>query len=281
MSGMGGNQIEFRTDPVSALEMFGEARALISGNFWTMVGICFVGILVGSVAPMGVLMGPMMCGIFMCFFAMMRNEQPTFSLLFQGFDVFIESLVALLVQVGVSIGVMILLFGVLVVGGLALGAVAAGGQPGGNPEAAFGVLIFGIVAFYGLIIGVSIVVGVLFIFTWPLIADHRLSGLEAVKLSARAAWANLGSVLRLMILNMMVTIPAVLLCYLPVLLVLPVVMGSQAMLYRRVFPEAVSSSATGEYWEEPQPDLGGGGYQLDGGVSDQGSADWAKDDNWE
>ena len=281
MSGMGGNQIEFRTDPVSAVEMFGEARALISGNFWTMVGICFVGILVGSVAPMGVLMGPMMCGIFMCFFAMMRNEQPTFSLLFQGFDVFIESLVALLVQVGVSIGVMILLFGVLAVGGLALGAVAAGGQPGGNPEAAFGVLIFGIVAFYVVIIGVSIVVGVLFIFTWPLIADHHLSGLEAVKLSARAAWANLGNVLRLMILNMMVTIPAVLLCYLPVLLVLPVVMGSQAMLYRRVFPEDVSSSATGEYWEEPQPDLGGGGYQLDGGVSDQGSADWAKDDNWE
>ena len=281
MSGRGGNQNEFRTDPVSALEMFGEARALISGNFWTMVGICFVGILVGSVAPMGVLMGPMMCGIFMCFLAMMRNEQPTFSLLFQGFDVFIESLVALLVQVGVSIGVMILLFGVLVVGVLALGAVAAGGQPGGNPEAAFGVLIFGIVAFYVVIIGVSIVVGVLFIFTWPLIADHRLSGLEAVKLSARAAWANLGSVLRLMILSMMVTIPAVLLCYLPVLLVLPVVMGSQAMLYRRVFPEAVSSSATGEYWEEPQPDLGGGGYQLDGGVSDQGSADWAKDDNWE
>ena len=76
------------------------------------------GILVGSVAPMGVLMGPMMCGIFMCFFAMMRNEQPTFSLLFQGFDVFIESLVALLVQVGVSIGVMILLFGVLVVGAI-------------------------------------------------------------------------------------------------------------------------------------------------------------------
>ncbi len=281
MSGMGGNQIEFRTDRVSSREMFGEARTLIAPYFWPMVGICSVGILVGSVAPMGVLMGPMMCGIFMCCFAMMRNEKPTFALLFQGFDVFIESLVAMLVQVGVSIGVMILLFGVLVVGALALGAVAEGGQPGGNPEAVFGVLISGIVLFYGVLLGVSIVVSTLFIFTWPLIADHHLSGLEAVKLSARAAWANFGNVLRLMILSMMVTIPAALLCYLPLLLVLPVVFGSQAMLYRRVFPEAVSSSATGEHWEEPQPDLGGGGYQLDDGVSDQGSADWAKDDNWE
>ena len=283
---MSGNQIEFRTDRVSSREMFSEARTLISGHFWIMVGICFLGILIGGVAPMGVLMGPMMCGIFMCYFAMMRNEEPTFSLLFQGFDVFMESLVAMLIQLGVSIGVMVLSFGVLIVGGLALRAAAAGGQPGGNPEAAMGVLAIGIFLFYGLIIGVSILVGALFAFTWPLIVDHHLSGLEAVKLSARAALANFGNVFRLMILNAVVAGVAAILCYLPVFLVLPIVFGSQAMLYRRIFPAAVSPGPVGEYWEEPQPDLGGGGYQLDGGVADQGvadqgSADWAKDDNWE
>jgi len=281
---MSGNRIEFRTGRVSSREMFSEARALMSGHFWIMVGICLLGLIVGGVAPFGVLMGPMMCGIFMCWFAIMRNEKPTFSLLFEGFDVFMESLVATLIQLGISMLTMVLAFVVMAVGGVALLAVAGagGGQPGGNAEAAMGLLTIGaFVFFYGLIIGVSILVGALFAFTWPLIVDYRLSGLEAVKLSARAAWANLGNVFRLMILNVVVVAVAAVFCYLPVFLVFPIVFGSQAVLYRRIFPAAVSSGPVGEYWEEPQPDVGGGGYQLDGGVADQGSADWAKDDNWE
>ena len=281
---MSGNRIEFRTGRVSSREMFSEARALMSGHFWIMVGICLLGLIVGGVAPFGVLMGPMMCGIFMCWFAIMRNEKPTFSLLFEGFDVFMESLVATLIQLGISMLTMVLAFVVMAVGGVALLAVAGagGGQPGGNAEAAMGLLTIGaFVFFYGLIIGVSILVGALFAFTWPLIVDYRLSGLEAVKLSARAAWANFGNVFRLMILNVVVVAVAAVFCYLPVFLVFPIVFGSQAVLYRRIFPAAVSSGPVGEYWEEPQPDVGGGGYQLDGGVADQGSADWAKDDNWE
>ena len=280
---MSGNRIEFRTGRVSSREMFSEARALMSGHFWIMVGICLLGLIVGGVAPFGVLMGPMMCGIFMCWFAIMRNEKPTFSLLFEGFDVFMESLVATLIQLGISMLTMVLAFVVMAVGGVALLAVAGagGGQPGGNAGAAMGLLTIGIFLFYGLIIGVSILVAALFAFTWPLIVDYRLSGLEAVKLSARAAWANLGNVFRLMILNVVVVAVAAVFCYLPVFLVFPIVFGSQAVLYRRIFPAAVSPGPVGEYWEEPQPDVGGGGYQLDGGVADQGSADWAKDDNWE
>ena len=281
---MSGSQIEFRTDRVRSREMFSAARKLMSGHFWIMVGICLLGLIVGVVAPFGVLMGPMMCGIFMCWFAIMRNEKPTFSLLFEGFDVFMESLVAMLIQLGISMLTMVLAFVVMAVGGVALLAVAGagGGQPGGNAGAAMGLLTIGaFVFFYGLIIGESILVGALFAFAWPLIEDYRLSGLEAVKLSARAAWANLGNVFRLMILNVVVVAVAAVFCYLPVFLVFPIVFGSQAVLYRRIFPAAVSSGPVGEYWEEPQPDVGGGGYQLDGGVADQGSADWAKDDNWE
>ncbi|MEE3366204.1 MAG: hypothetical protein VX304_11200 [Planctomycetota bacterium] len=254
---MSGNRIEFRTGRVSSREMFSEARALMSGHFWIMVGICFLGILIGGVAPMGVLMGPMMCGIFMCWFAIMRNEKPTFSLLFEGFDVFMESLVAMLIQLGISMLTMVLAFVVMAVGGVALLAVAGagGGQPGGNAGAAMGLLTIGIFLFYGLIIGVSILVGTLFAFTWPLIVDYRLSGLEAVKLSARAAWANFGNVFRLMILNAVVAGVAAVFCYLPLFLVLPIVFGSQAALYRRIFPAAVSPGNVGEYWEEPQPDL--------------------------
>lgn len=302
---MSGNQIEFLADRVSSRQMFAEARTLISARYWTMVGICCLGMFISSVGPMGILMGPMTCGIFICFFAMMRNEAPTFSLLFEGFEVFMESMVVMLILLGVYFGVGIL--SVLV----AVGAVIVGGQPGVNLEENIGVVAVGIFLFFGLIIGVNFSVVSLLTFSWPLIVDRHLAGLEAAKLSARAVWANLGNVVRLMILNGTVMSLAVVACWLPTILVasvehkwrdqtsflamllstgltvvcgivlLPIAFGSQAILFRRVFPETVSPGPAGENGEEPQPDLGGGGYQLDGGMADQGSADWVKDDNWE
>ncbi|GIT31413.1 MAG: hypothetical protein Ct9H300mP1_34590 [Planctomycetaceae bacterium] len=170
--------------------MFSEARTLMSGHFWIMVGICFLGILIGGVAPMGVLMGPMMCGIFMCWFAIMRNEKPTFSLLFEGFDVFMESLVAMLIQLGFShahhdfvVGRDGCWRGAPFLGG---SRGPGGGQPGGNPGAAGGLGSDRHLSLLRVDNWGEHPRGALFAFTWPLIVDYRLSGLEAVKLSARA-----------------------------------------------------------------------------------------------
>ena len=209
---MSGNQIEFLADRVSSRQMFAEARTLISARYWTMVGICCLGMFISSVGPMGILMGPMTCGIFICFFAMMRNEAPTFSLLFEGFEVFMESMVVMLILLGVYFGVgMLSVF-------VAVGAVIVGGQPGVNLEENIGVVAVGIFLFFGLIIGGNFAVVSLLTFRWPLIVDRHLTGLEAAKLSARAVWANLGNVVRLMILNGTVMSLAVVASWLPTIL---------------------------------------------------------------
>ena len=46
-----------------------------------------------------------------------------------------------------------------------------------------------------------IIISVLFTFTYPLIVDRRLSGLDAVKLSAKAALANFWNLLGLLFLT--------------------------------------------------------------------------------
>ena len=185
MSGAEGSQIEFRTDRVSSCQLVSQAwRILWPEYFWIALAICLVGLVVGSAAPMAVLMGPMMCGIFICCFAMMRNERPTFDMLFKGFDMFVDSLVATLIMVGVSFLVMIPV-GVLMVGGLfAVGLV--GEQAGdGAFEGIMSFFMFG----YVVAILVIVVIQMLFVFSYPLIVDYNLSGVDAVKLSARAAWA--------------------------------------------------------------------------------------------
>ena len=264
MSGDHTYEIAFRTDRVSSRQLWGQAWGILWPEyFWITLGICLVGLIVSSAAPMAVLMGPMMCGMYLCFFAMMRNQRPTFEMLFKGFDTFIESLVATLIMVGVSFLVMIPL-GILVF--VSMLAVTAAAQQGGG-EAAPLVFIFVIVVYLAAILAMM-VVQLLFVFAYPLIADYNLSGWEAVKLSARAAWANLGNVVRLMILNMLVSMLAMVLCYLPILLVIPVSMFSSALLYRRIFPEPEFATAHGDF--QPDSDPGTGGYQLDGNISETG-----------
>jgi uncharacterized membrane protein len=287
MSGAEGSQIEFRTDRVSSRQLVSQAwRILWPEYFWIALAICLVGLVVGSAAPMAVLMGPMMCGIFICCFAMMRNERPTFDMLFKGFDMFVDSLVATLIMVGVSFLVMIPV-GVLMVGGLF--AVGLVGEQAG--DGAFGGIMIFFMFGYVVAILVIVVIQMLFVFSYPLIVDYNLSGVDAVKLSARAAWANLGNILRLSILIWLMSICAVILCYLPILLVIPINLLTQALLYRRVFPDHSTDSQQYDPYADPyadpqadphvNPHADVGGYQLDEGVSETGPGAESGGDTWE
>ena len=269
------DEIGFRTERVSSRQLWGQAWGILwPQHFWITLGICLVGFLVAGAAPMAVLMGPMMCGMFICFFAMMHNERPTFAMLFKGFDFFVESLVATLVMVGLSFVVMIPI-GILFFVGMFASGVAAGN--GG--EALSGVLILLSILGYMFAILVMVCVSMLFVFSYPLIVDHNLAGWEAVKLSARAAWANFGNVFRLTLLNWLVSMLAALLCYLPALLVLPVALFTQALLYRRIFPGPDFATAEGE--SQAGSDSGVGGYPLDGGISETGPGAGTQIDEWE
>ncbi len=283
MSSQQDRPIEFYTDRVSSRQMMGEAwRILWPQYYWITLGICLVGLIVGSAAPMAVLMGPMMCGMFICFFAMMRNERPTFEMLFKGFDMFVDSLVATLIMVGVSILVMIPMVALMIGGMIAVSEQAGVVAPG---------ILVAVIAAYLLANLAMMVVQLLFSFSYPLIVDYNLSGVDAVKLSARAAWANLSNVLRLTILIWLISIPALLLCYLPILLVIPVSLFAQALLYRRIFPGDSSGNSPEDPYADPRtdpyadpyvdPHTKTGGYQLDGGANETGPGAGSGDDVWQ
>ncbi len=283
MSSQQDKPIEFYTDRVSSRQMMGEAwRILWPQYYWITLGICLVGLIVGSAAPMAVLMGPMMCGMFICFFAMMRNERPTFEMLFKGFDMFVDSLVATLIMVGVSILVMIPMVALMIGGMIAVSEQAGVVAPG---------ILVAVIAACLLAILAMMVVQLLFSFSYPLIVDYNLSGVDAVKLSARAAWANLSNVLRLTILIWLISIPALLLCYLPILLVIPVSLFAQALLYRRIFPGDSSGNSPEDPYADPRtdpyadpyvdPHAKTGGYQLDGGANETGPGAGSGDDVWQ
>jgi uncharacterized membrane protein len=111
--------------------------------------------------------------------------------------------------------------------------------------------ILGFELMFGLIIIVlSILIEIFFMFAFPLVADRKLSGLDAVKLSFKAGKANMGGVLGLMLLNGLFAFLGILACGIGVYFYLPIAVASQAVAYRRVFPDI---GQVGQYPPPPPP----------------------------
>jgi hypothetical protein len=225
--------IPFSRADISPVAYLSEAWARVKDRYWLFLGITAVGLLLGSAAPLGLLLGPMMCGIYLCYRELALGRPVAFDRLFKGFDHFSEAFIASLLMLAASLvlilPVMVAVFLMVFMG--VLGGIAGHGAEGG---AAF----LGCFLFAGIMLLVvlgSALIGVFFTFTYPLIMDRGMTGLEAVKLSFRAARANLGGLLLLALVNALLSFAGLLCCYVGALLVLPLTLGTHWICYERVF----------------------------------------------
>src|SRR3954471_15647184 len=92
-------QLTFRRNVVQPIECIKGSWALIKDQYWLFVGMSAVGLLIGSAVPLGILTGPMMCGLYLAYFKLRRREPIEFGTLFKGFDYFGPSVVATLLHV--------------------------------------------------------------------------------------------------------------------------------------------------------------------------------------
>jgi len=94
---------------------------------------------------------------------------------------------------------------------------------------------FGIFFVYWFImVVIMIVISIAFTFAYPLIVDRGLSGVDAVKLSFRAAMANFWRLLGLSLLSAVLGFAGVILCYVGVFLVIPITLAAVAVAYEQV-----------------------------------------------
>ncbi len=220
----------FNYGVVSPVECLNAGWASIKDRYWLFVGITLVATLLGGAVPI-VLIGPMMCGLYICLLARMRGEPIEFGLLFKGFDYFLPGLVAAAIQIA---PVMVL----VILGDVFFFAFTFAVMPHGRGESPPLIFWLGLAVFVIFAMIVSLLVHAIFIFAYPLIVDRKLSGWEAIKTSYRAVMKNLGGIVGLILLNIGLGFIGVLLCFVGVYLVLPVTYAAYAAAYRRVFPES-------------------------------------------
>jgi hypothetical protein len=246
----------FRRGVIRPFQCLGEGFQLIKDQYWLFLGITLVGVLIASAVPLGILLGPMMCGIYHCLLRQFRGRSVKFEMLFRGFDDFLQSLIATLLMLIPIIVIFVPAYILLVVGMIAsMPKPAPGAPPPSGPPAGF---FASLGAFYLVIFLVSILVQVFFFFTYPLITEKKLTGVQAVGTSFRAALGNFGGVLGLVLLVSLLGLVGTFACCVPGLFFVPIHYAAFAVAYRKVFgsdesPEPPEVQDYGEPDMEPLP----------------------------
>src|SRR6185503_2948059 len=210
--------VDFNRNAVSPVECLKGGWNLIKNQYWLILGMVIVGWMIASAVPFGILMGPMMCGLFLTFFKMRRGEPIEFGTLFKGFEYLGQSILATLIHV---VPITVLIVGAYIafyVFFLFAMVTQANQEP--NPAA---------------FIAVIVVYAVFWIAVYALIVDRNLQGFDAIKLSFRGAFANFWGLLGMMFLNFLLSLAGMLCCIIGVYFMLPISYSAVAIAYEQIF----------------------------------------------
>lgn len=226
--------VEFNKKAVRPLECFKQSWYLIKDQYWLFVAICLVGLLLGSIIPLGILMGPMLCGIYLCYLRKLKGDRISFDMLFRGFDYFKQSLIATLIIVVPFFLTMFPLYLSVVLKMMPKMILAQK-----NPEQLRNFFIYEYLPAMGMLMAavmiISLLAGVFLIFIYPLIVERSLSAIDAIKFATKASLHNLLGLLGLLTFNLVLSLIGMSCCYIGAIFLLPISFGAITIAYKQVF----------------------------------------------
>ena len=248
-------QPQYYKSAIDASGCISNAWEMIKPNYWLFFGISILTyILIACIPCLNViLMGPVMGGVYYTAFRAMRGEPVDFGMMFKGFERFVPLMAVGLVQ---SIPSIIYQFFDLSIRFSNIGIQSIlegrGGQADGTGVAIAGGYFAVIIVVSVILVIVSILWGISFVFAVPIMVENENIGImDALKLSARAAWSNVGGIIVLAILSGLIFFVGILALCIGWLFALPVIWVSWAFAYRQVFPDLGPGPAY--RYEPPSP----------------------------
>ena len=230
---------EFNTGVIKPFECMKEGWELIKDQYWLFLGITFVGMLLASLIPFGLGLGAMYCGIYYTMLQKMDEKPFEFGDLFKGISWFLPSLIATLIFIIPVVILTILNFV------STFGILASMTDSRGRIDESAIFALYGVLLVEG-VVGAVIIscIHAFIMFTYPLIVERNLSGVEAFKLSTKAVWKNLGGVVGLIMAEFLLGFVGYLVCGIGLYFVLPIMFAGVLVAYRRIFPPSVQKLNT-------------------------------------
>lgn len=223
------NNENFTVGQIRPIECYKEGWELIKNDYWLMFAIALVGGLIGGIS-MYILLGAMACGIFICFLQKIDTGTVTFDNLWKGFSFFKPSFIVILVIVVPMIFIYALIYAPFLM------AMVMGSKL--SEQEMMGMLIGASVIDFVLLL-IMVCFHTLLMFSFPLIVDRNLSGIAAMKMSAKAVWKNLGGVIGIIGVYFVLCLLGMLSCGIGMYFLMPIMIAGFTVAYRKVFPGQV------------------------------------------
>lgn len=211
------------------IDIFRRAWQLISSQFWLFMAFACLSLMIGAMVPFGLLIGPVLVGLFLCLKQCEQDEKFDINTLLKGMEKFLDSFIVMIAMIVVNMLVSL----PLVIGFMAMLFAQV---PPGSGEPNVPLFIIGIVIFALIANIVSMLAHLPFVFCFQLLADRQVTAIDAIKLSARAAWANFSSLVVLLIVGTVMYLLAIMMCFVPVFFFLPFWIAVMFVVYRDIFP---------------------------------------------
>ncbi len=234
--------IQFVPGAISAGECVSNGWETLKLKYGMYLGISIIAIILTGCVPClnVIIMGPVMGGVYYVVLRDMRGEPVDFGMMFKGFEKFVPLMIIGLIQSIPGILAQIVQYSVR------FAELGLGGRGSGDFDffqisdrdlaISSGLMIVFIVLFIGFTV-FSFVWWAVFFFAIPLVMEHDLGAVDAIKLSARAAVNNIGGLFVYFLLMILVVIVGMLLLCIGIFLVsVPVMYIAGAFAYRQVFP---------------------------------------------
>lgn len=234
--------IEFHRGAIDAGGCVSNAWNMVKQNYGMYLGVSLIAMILAGCIPCVslFLVGPILGGVYHVYLNDMRGEPVEFGMMFKGFDKFVPLMViGIIASIPEIIGQTLRL--TVDIGRLGLAGARDGDtsffQQGSNPEYAIAtglMIVIAIVA--AIVILLAIVWRLLLFFAIPLAMEHNLGPMDAIKLSIKAATANVGGLVVLLIFEFLIALIGVLALCIGIFFVIPIIYAANAFAYRQVFP---------------------------------------------
>jgi hypothetical protein len=236
--------LDFYSGAINAGECVTNGWELVKKHYGLYIGIILLTLVFIGCLPLVsvVVMGPTLGGVYYVFLRDMRDDPVDFGMMFKGFEKFLPLMIVGLIQSIPGIIMQILQFTANI--GSSLLQSQGRGRGGADfyqskpPDLTVLSGLMGIIVVVAIVFMLfSLVWWMVFFFAIPLVMERGLAPLDAIKLSARASMNNIGGLILLLILQFLVGMLGVLLCFVGILLIsMPVMYAANAFAYRQVFP---------------------------------------------
>jgi len=231
--------IQFQSGAINPGDCIGNAWELVKRNLGLYIGTGLVTILMISCIPLVnfFLLGPMMGGFAYIVLRDMRDEPVEFGMLFKGFEKFVPLMIVGVIQAIPGIIFQIVQWTI----DLTQLAVDMNGSSGNfyqsnDFEPLQTGLVFGMVIIFLVYFIFQMIWNAVLIFAIPLIMEHDIGVIEAIKTSLSAVFSNIGGVIVIMILGGLVGLLGFLVLCVGIFVAIPVMFAANAFAYRQVFP---------------------------------------------